>query len=519
MVQGIDLTAISLGDGQKPASLRWSLGASVTRRILAVNIFALGLMAASIFYLDSYRIQLTRTHQSESGAQALLIANALDAAPTLRCNPQTLKRFAYISHTRIRVIDMDGRILCSSWPDYHQSYGFHNPLQEQWGVKAARFLDRLFDALVFAPKLSGFTDDVPRVAPTALQTHIQYAPDRTVMISAFAPLKSGYVITTENAREITETVRDERLRLVLLVAGVMAVSIALSLFLGRTIVLPLRMLARAALRVRLGGARDVTVPRLPERVDEIGLLARSLSDMTQTLRARIDASEAFAADVAHELKNPLASLRAAVDALELVQATELKAQLLGVVRADVRRLDRLITDIADLSRLDAQMTRVAFTRIDFVALVQRCTTQGCVPAMESSNVSIQLMPFLGSSAIILGDVGQLERMIGNLMANARSFAPAGSAIQTGVFNAQGYSHFWVEDQGPGVPKAARDRIFDRFHSDRSDADTAPNHSGLGLAIVRTIVDAHQGKVHVTDRADGHTGARFVVALPLAEVGA
>ena len=495
-------------------SLRWSGRISVTRRILAVNIFALVVLAASFFYLDSYRTRLLDRWRIESQTQAALIAQALIVAPSLRDQPKALTQFARTAKARVRVVDAQGHVLRDAWPTAEHHYGDVDPVSEPWNLRAARVLDRGLDRIVGAPRLGDFSDTVtPRTFKAPL-TEATYAPDRTPMISAYAPLTSGYVLTTENAREITETVRAERLRLVLILLAVILVSVQLSLFLARTIVQPLRRLASAAVRVRLGRSRDVTVPRLPNRSDEIGMLARALSDMTTTLRARIDATEAFAADVAHELKNPLASLGSAVDSLAVVQQTELKAQLIAIIRADVRRLDRLISDIAGLSRLDAQMSRTPFARVDLGALIERCVAQRQDRAPEQSN-AIAISKPIGTAAIVLADAAQLERVINNLLDNALSFAPKGSTVRIGAYRKGRQCQFWVEDDGVGVPEAEREAIFKRFHSFRPDPQVFAAHSGLGLAIVRTIVEAHNGTVAANNHADGSSGARFVVTLPAA----
>lgn len=497
-------------------SLRWSGRISVTRRILAVNIFAVIVLAASFFQLDSYRTRLISQVRSESQTQAMMIAQALTAAPRLRDDACALQRFARLTGARVRVINARGAVVADAWPTTNQAYGYDDPSTEPWNIKAARALDRIIDVIVNAPALPDFSDAVPLTAPKQSYTSVMNAPDRTPMVSAFAPLDGGYVVTTRNARAITETVRDERLQLGLIIAAAILLSVLLSLFLARTIVQPLRRLASAAVRVRLGRARDVTVPRLPNRNDEIGLLARALSDMTAALRARIDATEAFAADVAHELKNPLASLGSAVDSLAVVQQTELKAQLIEIIRGDVRRLDRLISDIAGLSRLDAQMTRTPFTRVDVHALLGHCADNMAARAQDA-DVRIQLSAPIGAPPFIMADLPQIERVLANLVENALSFAPPGSEIRLGSYCAEASCHIWVEDDGPGVAPRDRDIIFERFHSDRPDGDPQRQHSGLGLAIVKTIVEAHNGAVVATDHADGSPGARFVITLPAASV--
>jgi two-component system sensor histidine kinase ChvG len=321
-------------------------------------------------------------------------------------------------------------------------------------------------------------------------------------------------MTTVNARDVTQTVRLERFRLGVVLAIVTLVSIFLSLFLARTIVRPLRRLARAAVRVRLGRAREVVVPRLPSRRDEIGSLARALSDMSQALRARIDATEAFAADVTHEMKNPLASLRSAVDGLANVKDPALQERLLAVVRDDVHRLDRLITDISEASRLDAQLSRAKFDAVDVLAMLVALIEQRAMRGIERG-VRIRFDDRARGVALVMGEGARLERVFENLFDNAVSFSPDNGLITVGTARSGDELVVRVEDEGPGVPEEAREAVFRRFQSIRPENEEFGKHSGLGLAIARTIVEGHQGTIAVESREDRLSGARFVVRLPLA----
>jgi two-component system sensor histidine kinase ChvG len=263
----------------------------------------------------------------------------------------------------------------------------------------------------------------------------------------------------------------------------------------------------------LGRAREVVVPRLPERRDEIGMLARALSDMSLALRARIDATEAFAADVTHELKNPLASLRSAADALERVEDPVLRSRLLAIVADDVRRLDRLISDISDASRLDAQLARATFEPVDVGAMlaaqVEARRTRGL-----DRGVRLHL-DRQDERLVVLGEGARLERVFANLIDNAVSFSPADGTVAIAARADRDELEVRVEDEGPGVPEEAREAIFRRFHSVRPSSEAFGEHSGLGLAIARTIVEGHQGSIAVEPREDRLSGARFVVRLPLA----
>ncbi|MFZ4110203.1 MAG: sensor histidine kinase, partial [Polymorphobacter sp.] len=230
------------------------------------------------------------------------------------------------------------------------------------------------------------------------------------------------------------------------------------------------------------------------------------------LRLRIDATEAFAADVAHELKNPLASLRSAVDVLESVEQPELRVRLLHVIRDDVARLDRLITGISEASRLDAELSRSRFEPVDAGAL---CA--GLVAAYRTAGlpagVTLEYLPPVIGAAPVFGDPARLAQVLRNLIDNALSFSPVPGLVLVSAETAPGRVIVRVEDQGPGVPAENRGDVFKRFYSQRPDSEDFGRHSGLGLSIAGAIVDAHGGNVRVDDRPGG--GARFTVELPAA----
>jgi len=510
---------------ERDLALRWSGRVSLTRRILAVNIFALALLAGGFFYLDSYRARIVDNRVHQASREVRLIAEAISAAPPANRDRLTL-RLARETRTRIRRYDAAGRETADTRRMGLRNFRLIDPDKEPWQQGVARLLDAGIDTVVGAARAPLYREAKnqdglywPDVR-TALAAHaapatVWRAPDRTPVITAAAPLPSGgAVMTTINARDITQTVRVERARLSIVLGAVTLVSILLSLFLARTIVRPLRRLARAAVRVRLGRAREVVVPRLPSRRDEIGMLARALSDMSLALRARIDATESFAADVTHEMKNPLASLRSAVEGLTTVRDPALQAQLLDVARDDVHRLDRLITDISDASRLDAQLSRAKFDPVDIgamiAALLETRTRRGVDRGVR---LAFDRRP--GDNLVTLGDGARLERVFENLIDNAISFSPDGGLVAIAAGIDDGMLVVRVEDEGPGVPEEAREAIFRRFQSIRPHGEAFGKHSGLGLAIARTIVEGHQGTIAVESREDRLSGARFVVKLPLA----
>jgi two-component system sensor histidine kinase ChvG len=503
---------------------RWSGRVSLTPRILAVNIIALLLLAGGFFYLDSFRSRILDSRAAQAGREARLMAEALGAVGAAR-RDDLLARLAVDTGTRLRLYRGDDTVMADSQRLGVDNFRLVDPATDGLNQRAARWLDAVIDTIVNARGQPGYREppegttwrDIGAVRSGApIAATVWRAPDRTPVITAAAPLPAGVtLLSTVNARDVTETVRVERFRLSVVVLVASAISIGLSLFLARTIVNPLRRLARAAVRVRLGRAREVVVPRLPERRDEIGMLARALSDMSLALRARIDATEAFAADVTHELKNPLASLRSAVDGLGRVQDAGLQAQLLEIVNDDVYRLDRLISDISDASRLDAQLSRATFEPVDVASMIRGLVAERTQRGL-ARQVRIRFDTPDPGDLLVLGEGARLERVFANLIDNAVSFSPDGGLVGIAMRRDQDALEVRVEDEGPGVPEEAREAIFRRFHSVRPQEEAFGQHSGLGLAIARTIVEGHQGVIGVEAREDRLSGARFVVRLPLAD---
>lgn len=510
--------------------LRWSGRWSLTTRILVVNILALAFLAGSFAYLDSYRSRLIEARTERTAREVSLMAAAIAVAP-MEERRSLVQSFGKHYQRRIRLYANDA-LFMDSFQSAPPSYRLRDPKQESWERHAARFLDRAFDRIVggtrykpFVEPLAGTASAWPEIAAARkmkqTQVFVRLAPDRTPMLVSATPLHPAAalpgtvfaMLVTENARDITRTTRSERMRLGLMLAAVTIISVLLSLFLARTIVKPLRGLARAAERVKLGRARDVVVPRLPSRRDEIGYLARSIADMTQTLRSRIDASETFAADLTHELKNPLASLRSAVETIGKVDDPALRDQLLDIIRHDAERLDRLITDIAEISRLDAELTRTRFERFDLGALledlVRAWSSRQDIPHVKFAYARQQQ-----GTAIVMGDKDRLARLFHNLIDNAQSFSPRDGLVTISLTADDRLVTVRITDEGPGIPKESRETIFRRFHSDRPDTSFG-RHSGLGLAIARTIAEGHGGKILVDDRDDELSGASFRVELPLA----
>ncbi len=505
-------------------SWRWSQRWSLTTRILAVNILPLALLGGGIFYIDSYRKQLLSERYQLARIEAQITAEALAGATRERQNA-VLTQIGKEQHMRLRMFDPQGRLEADSFKLDEPTFEFDTIGDEGFQERFARWLDRAVNWIVGADPIPDYVEpndtradawpELRRAREERLtQIELREAPDGTPVITAAAPvgLQGTTLLTTRNAVDITQKVRSARGTLGIAVALALAASILLSLYMARTIVTPLRTLARAAVRVRLGRERQVEVPRLPERYDEIGLLARAVADMTGALRHRIDAVESFAADVAHEIKNPLASLRSAVDSLGHVEDPELRRQLTQVAAHDIRRIDRLVSEISEASRIDAELSRATFEPIDIAALVGNLIEQRQSRG-ENGTCRVELTRD-GGSTLVMGVPLRLERVIENLLDNAVSFSPENGTIRVNIARHGDRLETSVCDEGPGIPADAREKVFTRFHSLRPEAEDFGHHSGLGLAIGRSIAEAHDGTLVVREPEDG-AGACLVLTLPAA----
>jgi len=498
---------------------------ALTARILVVNILPLLLLGGGLFYLDSYRTQLINERFKLARIEAQITAEAL-AGATRERQDALLVQIGKEQRMRLRMFDADGNLIADSFALDEPAFQFDDISDDDWEQQFARWLDRTVDTIVAAEAVTDYVepeaqqaDAWPELARAreegVSQIRLYDWRDGTPVITAAAPvgLNGATLLTVRNAVDITESVRAARSTLGIAVLCVLAASILLSLFLARTIVTPLRQLARAAMRVRAGREREVEVPRLPQRGDEIGMLARAVSDMTGALRQRIDAVDSFAADVAHEIKNPLASLRSAIESLPRVEDPELRRELEQIATHDVRRIDRLVSEISDASRIDAEMSRATLERIDLAELA-RAIIGSRENRSENEGRRIEITA-RGFAPIVAGVGARLERVVENLLDNAVSFSPPDAPIEVGIDNDGECVTLIVCDHGPGIPEDSRDKVFQRFHSVRPDREDFGNHSGLGLAIARAIAEAHDGMLVAESRPDGACGACLRLQLPAA----
>jgi two-component system sensor histidine kinase ChvG len=539
---------------------------SLTRRILFLNLAGLLALVVGILYLSQFRAGLIDARIQSLLVQSEIIAAAIAASATadpdnmtmeperlldlqpgetyspsddaqsdFSINPERigprLRGLVSPTNTRARIYDRDGALILDSRTLYdvlrldlpppdadHPSY-----LERRW-MALRRWLAK--GDLPTYRELNGPGYEEVQQALLGLKSSMVRINERAevivsvaVPVQRFRAVRGALMLSTQGA-DIDDMVTAERLaifKVFLVAAGVMVV---LSFLLAGTIAGPMRRLAHAA---QVAGRRirtRVEIPDFTRRSDEIGHLSGSLRDMTGALYSRIEAIERFAADVAHELKNPLTSLRSAVETFPLAKTDESRARLLAVVKHDVRRLDRLISDIADASRLDAEMQRQDAALVDLKKLLST-VVRIAKEVRHDHDVTVKL-DFEGTgpySFQVLGHDSRLGQVFNNLIDNARSFSPEGGTVRLTCRQLRTEIEILVDDDGPGVRPDAMEKIFERFYTDRPHQGFGQN-SGLGLSISKQIVEAHGGRLWVENRMNPRTadpndvlGARFIVRLP------
>jgi two-component system sensor histidine kinase ChvG len=333
-----------------------------------------------------------------------------------------------------------------------------------------------------------------------------------VPIQAFKKVHGALLLSTYD-EEIEESVRAARLAILQVFALALGVTVFLSIFLASTIARPIRRLADAADQVRRAVGGRAEIPDFTGRRDEIGELSGALRDMTDAMYARLDAIESFAADVSHEIKNPLSSLRSAIETLGRIEDPDQRQRLLDVIESDIVRLDRLISDISDSSRIDAELSRAEMGPVDLRRLL---TTMAQVYSSGEHGISVVFDVDSSADLTVEGMEDRLGRVFRNLIDNAVTFSNQGSRIGLFAWRDGDEIEVRVEDEGPGLPEDKIESIFERFYSDRPDGETFGTHSGLGLSICKQIIDAHGGTIAADNRRNpmgNVVGARFVVRLP------
>lgn len=558
---------------------------SLTRRIVVLNLGGLVVLFVSFLYLNQFREGLIDARVQSLQTQGEIIAAAVAASAAVETdaitidpekllqlapgesfgddesddhslefsiNPErigpVLRRLVSPTRTRARIYDRDGYMLLDSRSITARSniLRFDLPDKPQDDTNASTLFERTWNMLrgrfgnvglpVYEDNGAGNGRAYPEV-----EDALKGSPGSVVrvnikgetIVSVAVPIQRlrmvrGALLLSTQGGDIDKIIASERWAIVRIFLVSVGVMFLLSLFLAGTIAEPMRRLAEAAERVRRGIRSRQEIPDFTSRSDEIGHLSGALRDMTTALYKRLDAIESFAADVAHELKNPLTSLRSAVETLPRARSEDSRGRLLDVIQHDVRRLDRLISDISDASRLDAELARADMEPVDLVQLL------GAVVGMANQvdrgdgvRVVLDLPPGGRSSRdyVVLGHDSRLGQVISNLLDNARSFSPQVGSVRVAMRRGRNIGRngqmedgveIIVDDDGPGIPAHAFERIFERFYTDRPNQGFGQN-SGLGLSISQQIVVAHGGRIWALNRrgvqADDIAGARFVVWLP------
>lgn len=518
---------------------RWSpLSSPLTRRILLVNLVAPVILAAGLLYLDRYKQGLIRGELAGLTTQAEMIAGAVGEGAVaeqslgfLEINQDMaqhmVRRLAQSAAIRARLFDAvgalaaDSRFLLSPKGNIRieelappRRMGLLGEVLEWWERTSTWMpLDESLPVQLEPPqqKAEHFPEVVAALAGRGLAM-VRNDPAGGIVLSVAVPVQRykqvvGALMVSHDGSRVARALFQVRLAIAEAFLVSLAVTIALSLYLAGTIGRPIRRLALAAEQVRHGRGRVPRIPDLSARGDEIGELSVALKEMTGALWARMDAIERFAADVAHEIKNPLTSVRSAVETAARLSDPDKQRRLLAIIQDDVERLNRLISDISDASRVDAEMSR-ADTQplalaglLDTLAEVYRATTE---------HLSFTLDLPEDDALVVEGVEGRLVQVLRNLIGNAVSFSPANGTIHLTAARHGRWVRVSVEDQGSGIPEGKEEAIFERFYTERPAGEKFGTHSGLGLSISRQIINAHGGRLWAENRPQG--GARFVMEL-------
>jgi two-component system sensor histidine kinase ChvG len=527
--------ASATGTG-KPEPRRPSSGRSVRfpgsrlgRLILGLNLLSLAIVVAGALVLNELRRGLVNARIDSLTTQGELIASILNQAATIgepephmdsALAAELLQTLSNPQAQRARLFDGAGRVVADSdW--------MADRVDSRNLPPAASRADAATERAAAGRRDVAAREALAREVATALEGQpragLRRGDHGERVVSVSIPIRHGRAVlgvVTLEARDVDRIIAAERRALIPFVLIAVLATLGSSVLLNSLVARPVLRMARAADRVRQDQARAISLPDLARRDDELGDLTRSLEAMTAALTERIGAIEAFAADVAHEIRNPLTSLRSAVETLDLVSDAGARARLTAILKNDVQRLDRLVTDISNASRLDAELSRdppkpVELGRLlgDIVSLYRETTREGEVSVVEMIEPGAETVR-------VLGREGPLSQILRNLIDNARSFSPSGGTVTVALTRAGGEARITVADEGPGIPPENLETVFERFYTSRPKGAAFGGNSGLGLSIARQIATHHRGILTAANRikSDGGIGgAVFTLTLP--EIGA
>jgi two-component system, OmpR family, sensor histidine kinase ChvG len=525
---------------------RWPRLSPLTRRIIAVNVLPLALLALGFLYLGKFESSLIGQQVEALRTQGEIFAAALGEGAVLESPDegqillpdlarQMMRRLVAPTHTPARLFDRDGKVIADS----KVLAGPGDPVEvaelpppDRKGL-VTRFANAAYDWVagllpqqrIYPVYRDGRTaGDFPEAA-RALHgesgSAVRRDPgDNGLVISVAVPVQRykevlGAVMLSTVNGEIEAELRTVRFELLRIFGVALLVTVLLSIYLASTIARPVRRLAEAAERAQGRGAR-IEIPDLTQRGDEIGDLSRSLREMTNALWQRMSAIESFASDVAHEIKNPLSSLRSAVETAVRIDDPVKQQRLLAIILDDIERLSRLITDISDASRLDAELSRDVMEPTDIAEMLQALVDIHATTRPEAAAPIVLSLPERRRGLVVRGIESRLSQVFLNIFSNAVSFSPPGADIRVRAREDGRAVLIAVDDNGPGIPPDKLATIFDRFYTERPAAEKFGTHSGLGLSISKQIVEAHRGRIWAENRHDSRgavCGARFLIRLP------
>lgn len=535
-VEGEGAVDPTLSDGRARRGLISLNRSPLARKIIVFNLLALIILVAGVLFLNPFRDSLVIQREKGLVTEAQLVANVISATQIAGAGlPRTLDDIAVGPGLEVFLFDPNGTLVASGIGKNRAGL----PVEKDRSTVITDFLNTIWNGVSGLVVSKGPTtgqitgeslarDLFPLAIAGEVAVNSGRGPNGLAVFSVATPVVQngkalGVVALTSAEGEIDRLVRFEREQILQMFIIALLVSIGLSLVLASTIANPLSDLAAAAELGRDRDARKLTpgricIPDLAARPDEIGRLSVAMRGMVAALYDRIDANEQFAADVSHEIKNPLASLRSAVGSLRMVKKEEHREKLLDVIDHDVRRLDRLVSDISNASRLDSELVKEEEEEFNLVkTLTNLCEFLG----QQAGEKGVEFITdFPAEPIAIRGLEGRLAQVFVNLITNAVSFCEDGDAVRVWTRRRENRVLIVVEDTGPGIPEQALTKVFKRFYSDRP-ATHFGNNSGLGLSISKQIVEAHGGVIWAenirptnADPTSEPLGARFVVGLPV-----
>jgi two-component system sensor histidine kinase ChvG len=524
---------------REPRRNAWPLGSRLGRLIIVLNLLGLAILVAGALILNELRQGLVDARRGSLTAQGQLIANVIDEqatvgepAPALdaKVAAGVLRSLMIPASQRARLYDTQGRLLADSdLLDDRVSQRPLPPARRPGRLTFSRWLGVFSQARRAEAARLALTREVARAVSGETVADLRRSEDGARVVSVSIPIRhvrQVLGVLTLEAEDVDTIIVNERKALIPFILVAIGVALLSSLLLTQLIAVPVLRLARAADSVRLSRTRAIALPDLAGRDDELGDLTRSLESMTQTLADRMVAIERFAADVSHELRNPMTSIRSAVETLGLVKTDAQRRRLVAILDHDVNRLDRLISDISKASRLDAELARSPPAPMDLGRLLSEiCAFYQATGKAGEARVTY-LAPPSAEPLMVIGREGPLGQVFRNLVDNARSFSPPGGEVRVEVARVGSEIRARVDDDGPGVPPDNLETVFERFYTSRPKGTAFGGNSGLGLAIARQIVETHGGRIWAENRALGAgdegegegervAGASFRVALPAA----